>query len=287
MATASLTRRRANSVLRGLRLTQRNLRLLLAFWEIREMTAVQVKALAFPNLSDTVYQRRRLTLLKTTRFSVRVRVALALEVGVLSLPICTATSGRRSSSTRASCLTESRPAPDPPGSASCGVAGIAKASPTSMWPCGGVAKISAIRSAWQGEADLGNIGASSGAPIPIRPDGFFTIDVTGRGGLLFWSFSTSSSPKEYRAKVRAYGAYWESGAYTAWSGFTAPFRVLGVAGSTARVGHLAKAAEDEACGDLADLFWCTTLSAVKRNPLMRSGPSRMGGGHRSHFCPHV
>src|SRR5581483_1560178 len=94
----------------------------------------------------------------------------------------------------------------------------------------------------------------------------FTVDIPGTGkASAFLEYQNVSPPKEYRAKVNAYCAYYKTGAYATWSGFNAPFRVLGVAESLSRATHLRDAIHATA-GDCADLFWSASLRRVIADP---------------------
>jgi hypothetical protein len=95
---------------------------------------------------------------------------------------------------------------------------------------------------------------------PIRPDGFFVLDLGGDRGrtACFVELQRASHPIAFRRKARAYMAYWASGAYERRFAQRS-LRVLAVATSAERALHLKAAVEQEGG---ATLFWMTPFGPV-------------------------
>lgn len=120
---------------------------------------------------------------------------------------------------------------------------------------------------WQTDEHLAQLGERvlvDGRHRPVRPDGFFVIELGPERGraAFFLEVQLASDPAAYRRKARAYMAYWGSGAYTARFGLRS-LRVLAVTPSERRARQLQTAVEQVGG---RSLFWSGALAEVQRDP---------------------
>jgi hypothetical protein len=144
-----------------------------------------------------------------------------------------------------------------------------------------VCRARGYRLSWRGDEELAAARLSvavDGRRLPVRPDGYAVVELTGgRRTAFFLEVQRTSRPAAFRRKALATLAYWQSGAYTTYFG-SRSLRVLTVAESEGQCRHLWTAVAEIGGGQL---FWFGVLEQVLTDPFgARWSVSGMEGRQR-------
>jgi hypothetical protein len=112
---------------------------------------------------------------------------------------------------------------------------------------------------WYADEQLGNLKETvtvAGKALPIRPDGFLSLHGE-RQTACFLEVQLASEPRAYLKKAVAYEPYYRSGAYTTRFGFKS-MRVLALTDTETRAANL-HAAISASTLSLKEMFWSVSL----------------------------